>query len=261
MIQTSKWTQSLRYHRGPLAWIAWAAISGTLGSAGCAGIRGKNDCSAHGNHCIEKSADVAAPHASLAATQRCVEELPCSSVPAPPGTYVNAWSDAMVAQAAVQGDIITRNLWFDGGEELGPDGRERLIKVSESFGDQPRMILIEEEPVAIAAGQTYADALAANEKLNLERKANVVSGLASLGIPNAEELVYFTKDRSVGVRGIEAPNVFNSQFMGGMGGGLGGRGGGIGGGGFGGGFGGGGFGGGFGGGGFGGGGFGGGGMF
>jgi len=217
---------SLRKHCGPMAWIAWATLGGTLGNVGCAGLRGKHDCGGLGQNCLETTSDFADPKASLLATERCIEELPCAAVPAPPGTYVNAWSDTMAAQAVVQGDIITRNLWFDGGDELGPDGRERLIKIAESFGEQPRLILIEEEPVAIASSQTYAEALDANGRLNNQRKASVVSMLEGLGIADAEGLVFFTTDRSVGVRGIEAPNVFNRQFMGGMGGGRGGMGGG-----------------------------------
>jgi hypothetical protein len=125
--------------------------------------------------------------------------------------------------------MLTRNLWFDGGNELGPDGREHLVRFAESFGESPRMILIEEEPVAITSGQSYADALAANGLLNNQRKAAVVNTLAGLGISDAEGLVFFTSDRSVGIRGIEAPNVLNRQFMGGMGG-RGGMGGGLGGG-------------------------------
>lgn len=258
MTPISKIIGSIRNRRGTMSWMswmAWAALGGTLGNVGCAGLGGKEDCGGLGHHCLETSADVDDPKASLLATQRCVEALPCDAVPAPPGTYVNAWSDAMAAQAAVQGDIITRNLWFDGDKELGPDGRERMIKISESFKEHPRMILIEEEPVAIGAQQAYGEALLANRELNDQRKLNVIEALYALGIEDAEQWVRITTDRSVGVRGIEAPNVFNRQFMGGLGGGIGGggRGGGIGGGGLGGGLGGGG--------GMGGGGFGGGGMF
>jgi len=218
-------------NRGPIAWVALATLGGTLCNVGCAGLRGRQDCSGLGQNCIETTGDVADPKASLLATERCVEALPCAAVPAPPGTYVNAWSDAMGAQAVAQGDIITRNLWFDGGEELGPDGREHLVKIAQSFAERPRLILIEEEPVAIAVSQTYSEALAANGELNSQRKANVVRMVGELGIADAEGLVFFTSDRSVGIRGIEAPNVFNSQFMGGgmgMGGGRGGMGGGMG---------------------------------
>ncbi len=230
MTPISKIIGSVHNHRrGPLAWIAWAAIGGTLGNVGCAGLGGKNECGGLGQNCLETTGDMADPKASLLATERCIEELPCAAIPAQPGTYVNAWSDAMAAQAAVQGDIITRNLWFDGDTELGPDGRERLVRIADSFGQHPRLILIEEEPVAIGTGQSYSEALEANDMLNRQRKANVVRMLGELGIADAEGLVFFTTDRSVGVRGIEAPNVFNRQFMGGMGRGRGGMGGGMGG--------------------------------
>lgn len=231
MPQNSKSIDPSNVHRrNPATWIVLATLGGALSNVGCAGI-GKKDCSGLGQNCIETSGDIADPKASILATERCIEELPCAAVAAPPGTYVNAWADAMASQAVVQREIISRNLWFDGGKELGPDGREHLLKISESFGGQPRLILIEEEPVTIAANQSYAEALEANGILNNQRKANVIRMLAELGLDGAEELVFFTSDRSVGVRGIEAPNVFNRQFIGGMGGGIGrgGRGGGLGG--------------------------------
>jgi hypothetical protein len=229
MVRSNKIIGNLRIHARPMAWVAWITIGGTLGQVGCAGFGGKDSCTGLGGNCLETTSDFADPKASLVATERCVEPLPCGAVPAPPGTYVNAWSDAMVNQAAIQQDMLTRNLWFDGGNELGPDGREHLVRFAESFGESPRMILIEEEPVAITSGQSYADALAANGLLNNQRKAAVVNTLAGLGISDAEGLVFFTSDRSVGIRGIEAPNVLNRQFMGGMGG-RGGMGGGLGGG-------------------------------
>lgn len=142
----------------------------------------------------------------------------------PPGTYNNAWGNVMAHQADVQGEIITRNLWFDGGDQLGPDGRERIVDIAGSLPYQPRLVLIEEEPVEVAADQEYDEALRANERLNVDRKRAVIEALAAHGVADPHELVFFTSDRSVGVRGIEAPNVFNRQFMGGMMGGRGGMG-------------------------------------
>ncbi|MEX0819490.1 MAG: hypothetical protein WD070_07845 [Pirellulaceae bacterium] len=194
-------------------------------------------------------------------TERCVDPIPHDAIPAEPGTYVDQWGDQMGAQADRQQQILTRNLWFDGSEELGPDGQERIIQIAESLQVYPHLVLIEEEPIDIKPDQSYAQAMETQYELNSARRDNVIHALHDLGLEDVDDLVTFTTDRSVGVRGIEAPTIFNRQFMGGQfgrqgggRGGFGGRGGGLGGGG--------GIGGGFGGGGFGGGGmFGGGGIF
>ena len=175
--------------------------------------------------CLERDAIVEPPKASLLQAARCLEELPHGGVPAPLGTYVGAWSMAMSRQADTQLAILTRNLWFDGGKQLGPDGQRRVLEFAESFRQVPHPILLEVEPLNVGANQAYSDAVEANTKLNADRKAEVVDSLARMGIPEAQDFVYLVPDRSVGVKGVETPNVFNQQFIGGIGGGRGGRGG------------------------------------
>ncbi len=195
----------------------WILILGLSGlSSGMLGCVHPQKCGT----CIPSDHSMAAPQASLLETTRCVDPAPGDAIPAPPGTYVRQWSDAMGSQAATQQQIITRNLWFNGSEELGPDGQERLIAVAESLQTHPHLVLIEEEPIEIESGQTYTEALDTQFALNSARQANVIAGLNRLGHPDAENWVKLTSDRSVGVRGIEAPIIFNQQFNGG---GIGGR--------------------------------------
>ena len=168
--------------------------------------------------CLERDAIEEPPKAGLVDAARCLEEFPRGAVPAPSGTYVGAWSMAMGREADARRAILTRNLWYDGGDRLGPDGTEKLRAVGEAFRQVPHPILLEKEPLAIGARETYDDAVEANERLNARRKAEVVEGLAGMGIAGAEDFVFLVPDRSVGVRGVEVPNVYNRQFMGGMGG-------------------------------------------
>ncbi len=227
-------------------------------SMGCSVTGKKCGCTngCHGESCIPHTASEVPANAEVNHVERCVDLLPCSSIPAPTGTYLGQWRGAMADQAQQQHWVITRNEWFDGGNQLGPEGRTHVVRIAQCMTMEPNFVIIESEPLAIAPRQTYEAALLENQQLQNERRTVVIQALAEAGVMNAEEWVVFGEDRSVGVHGIEAPIIFNRQFNGGGVGNRGGLGRGIGnGGGFGGGFGGlggfggGGFGGGFGGGG------------
>jgi len=233
-----------------------------IGSLGCATdtshMQTCEDCRSNDNpRCLPRSHSQDPPNAALVGVQRCVEPLPKDGVPVPAGAYVQQWRESMVEGAQQRHWFIDRNEWFDGGSELGPEGRKHVSRIAEAMTMQPDWVIIETEPVSIELGESYEEALMRQQRLQEERWNVVVMFLSQAGNQNAAEWVVFGDERPVGVRGIEAPMIFNRQFMNG-GGNRGGMGRGVGGGG---GFGGGGFGGGgFGGGGFGGGGFGGGGF-
>lgn len=244
---------------GSPRWWLVASCFATM-ATGCVSAPTGCDCD---NNCLPFTTAQAPPNASINQVTRCVAELPRDAIPAPNGTYVNQWVDAMSQGAQQQHWVITRNEWFDGGEQLGPDGIEHVKRVGKCLLTQPTWVVIETEPVALQHGETYEDALQKNQLLHQSRRDEIVKRLAGLGVQSPEDWVVFAEDRSVGVRGIEAPIIFNRQFGGfgggnrggigvggglggGIGGGMGGFGGGMGGfgGGFGGGMGGGGFGGG-----------------
>ena len=83
--------------------------------------------------------------------------------------------------------------------------------------------MIENEPVALEMGESYDEAVESNQQLQVDRRNAVVTALAEAGVPDADQWVVFADDRTVGVRGIEAPQVFNGQ-LGGIGMGRGGMG-------------------------------------
>lgn len=180
--------------------------------------------------------------------ETCIRPDDCgfASVAAPPGTYVNQWNDAMICSARRYDFVISRHEWFSGGEQLGPEARQDVAKIAEVLPERPERVIIEAEPTEIQSRETYEEALARTARLNERRRLTIVNNLTERGVEDAELRVMIAPIDRVGVRGIEAPRVYNSLFFGG-GGGRGGQrggGGGQGGGGFGGG-GGGGFGGGF----------------
>lgn len=206
--------------------------------------------------CLPISRSNVSPAAGIDVAQRCTDRLPKDAVPAPAGAYVSQWRGVMSYGAQEQHWVVTRNEWFDGGSQLGPKGQQHVQRIAQCHLAEPHLVVIETEPVALEMQQSYEDALQSNQRLQLDRRNVVVTALANAGVPDADQWVVFAEDNTVGVRGIEAPQVFNSQFggggrgnRGGIGRGQGGMGGGMGGGGMGGGLGGGMGGGGFGGGG------------
>jgi len=225
-------------------------------SSGCATLPSKTaphnrDCPCGQASCVPVSTSHLPPAAGIDVAHRCTDRLPNDAVPAPAGTYVSQWRGAMSYGAQQQHWVVTRNEWFDGGSQLGPKGLQHMQRIAQCHLAEPHVVVIETEPVALEMQQSYEDALQSNQRLQLDRRNVVVAALDNAGVPDADQWVVFAEDRSVGVRGIEAPQVFNSQFggggrgnRGGIGRGQGGMGGGGMGGGLGGGMGGGGFGGG-----------------
>lgn len=236
-------------------------VMGALVTCGCAADRVcKVSCpdacaEACAADCLPKTFGAAEPNVTLADWNRCVEPVSEDAIPSPPGTYVNAWLDAQQATASQRHRVITRNEWFAGGDQLSPDGVQHLHRLASVMSHDPSWVVIESQPLSLKTDESYSEALQRINELQQRRRQLVVAQLSSGGVADADRWVIFAEDRTVGVRGIEAPQIFNRQFQTG---GQGNRGG-AGNNGFGGGLGGGGLGGGFGGGGFGGGGFGGGG--
>ena len=241
-------------HGRPMAGFGLLLMMLSLGCATDSQMQTSAECrSCDEPRCLTRSYSQAPPNAAIVGTQRCVEPLPKDSVPVPAGAYVQQWRESMVEGAQQRHWFISRNEWFDGGSELGPEGRKHVSRIAEAMKLQPDWVVIETEPVSLELGESYEDALMRQQELQEERRNVVVMLLAEAGNENAAEWVIFGDERPVGVRGIEAPMIFNGQMGGGggnrggigrgAGGGMGG-GGGLGGGGMGGGGGGGGFGGG-----------------
>ncbi|MEM9365512.1 MAG: hypothetical protein AAGD07_05910 [Planctomycetota bacterium] len=235
---------------------------GAVLTGGCASPALQSDCR---QNCLPTETLAAPAAAGIASVSRCVQPIAHDAIPAPNGTYLSHWRERMSSAAHDEWWVVERNEWFDGGSRLGPKGLEHIKQMARGFNETPRWIAVENAAFAFEGEEDYDEAIARVRQLNLERRNEIVAQLAECGVIDAESWVVAVEDRTVGVRGIEAPNVYNQLFQGGQGtGNRGGAGrGGFGGGGIGGGLGGGGFGGGGVGGGFGGGrgGFGGGGIF
>lgn len=172
------------------------------------------------------------------------EDFGEDAIPAPPGTQVRAWNDAMICSARQSQYVISRHEWFSGGEQLGPEGRAHVRQLAHTMLGNSEQIVVEVEPTELLSGESLDEALTRTGKLNETRQQAVVVALETAGVPDAQQRVVIDDLDRVGVRGVEAPRVYNRLMGAGRGGqGQGGRvgmgnnnGGGMGGGGGGGGF-------------------------
>ncbi len=190
-----------------------------------------------------RSGNCRSGHCEVSDCQRPDDFCP-DAVPTKPGTYVNEWNDAMRCAAKSDEFVIHRNAWFNGGAEPGPEAVRQMPQLAQHLAQQNDDVLLEEEPVLPKYDETLAKATLRTQQLNAARRSAVVASLQTAGVADADARVHVSSPQTIGVRGIEAPRVFNQMLQGG--GQAGGRGGqnAGGGGGFGGGAGGGGFGGG-----------------
>ncbi|MEZ6129776.1 MAG: hypothetical protein R3C59_13920 [Planctomycetaceae bacterium] len=204
---------------------------------GCRMVGGSTGVVACGGHCQENGRRGNCRNANC----RREDDLCPDAIPAKPGTYVNNWNNAMRCAAKSDEFVIRRNAWFNGGPEPGPEAVQRIQQLAVSMSQQDDHLLLEQEPVLPKYDETLAEATARTQQLNDARQSAVVNALQTAGIADAAARVHLASPQSVGIRGIEAPRVFNQLFQGGgrggrgggqnTGGGLGGGGGGIGGGG------------------------------
>jgi hypothetical protein len=198
-------------------------------------------------------------------------DIPAGAVPPPPGSITCAWHQAENAKAQGYDWVIAQHQWYQGGEQLGPDGQERLARLAAKWRESPQPVIIEPHSILVrrdlsedygkSEPQLFEEAMKSARELDERRRLYLVEQLASRGFEDAHERVVIARPPYDALYGQDAEMAFQQVEFGGMFGGRGGRGGGGFGGGFGGmgggfggmgggGFGGGGFGGGFGGGGF-----------
>jgi uncharacterized membrane protein YgcG len=172
-------------------------------------------------------------------------------VTAPAGTTLHAWQEGQHAQARLSELVVYQHEWYQGGDQLGPEGRRHIKQIaSELLSCPTSRAIVESKSVVIrydddlTERERYQKALEGTDALDETRRAILVGELLTAGVIDAEQRVIVDRAPAEGLFGVEAPNAYrNIQFggvgtgrNGGMGGGLGGGlGGGFGGGGFGGG--------------------------
>lgn len=146
---------------------------------------------------------------------------------------MNGWNDALICSARRHDFVISRHEWFSGGGQLGPEGRQHVARIAAVLSQYPDNIIIEAEPTELRGEGTLDEALARTAGLNEQRRNDIVATLMNHGVLDAQQRVILAPIDRVGVRGVEAPRVYNQLLQGGFGGRGGQRGGGTGGGGFG----------------------------
>ena len=143
------------------------------------------------------------------------DDFSAGAVPVKPGTYMNDWSNAMRCAARTDQFVVPRNAWFNGGAELGPEASENMNLLAARLNGGSDHVLLEREPVQPEYTETLADAKSRTNHLNTSRRSAVVAALQTAGVADAESRVHLSTLENVGIRGIEAPRVFNLLFLGG----------------------------------------------
>jgi uncharacterized membrane protein YgcG len=125
----------------------------------------------------------------------------------------------MICSARQQQLLISRHEWFSGGNALGPEGREHVLQLSELMKSSGYLITIELEPVQLDYDETFEEATARTIQLNEQRREVVVQLMNDSGVADAYQRVVLLPSNAVGVRGVEAPRIYNGLLFGGQGGG------------------------------------------
>ncbi|MEP3482670.1 MAG: hypothetical protein ABJZ55_25730 [Fuerstiella sp.] len=153
------------------------------------------------------------------------DDFSAFAVPVKPGHYVDGWNNAMRCSAKSQQFVISRNSWFNNSADLGPEASDSIAYFANALTNGDNHLLIEKEPVQPAYHETLAIANSRTQQLNDQRRSTVVAALQAAGVSDANSRVHLNSVEELGIRGIEAPQVFNRLFSGGNRGGGGGGGG------------------------------------
>lgn len=117
-------------------------------------------------------------------------------MPAPLGSYVNAWETAQRFRAEEDDFVIYLNEWHLGAQ-LGPYGQYHLHQIARRLPGVPFPVKIQPSP---------------DETINTERRALVITLLSQAGVPNAESRVVVALPHAEGLRGDLIWRAYLSQM-------------------------------------------------
>ncbi len=137
----------------------------------------------------------------------CAPTVPLEATPVPIGTSLNDYKH-LHRVAAVEEFVIFQREWYQGGNQLGPEGRRHLNLMIEIIGAFANPIIIEPQDVIIGADETIDDAMERVRALNEFRRQYIIAELTNAGVPSAEKRVLIGRPRSEGLSGDEAVRTF-----------------------------------------------------
>jgi len=125
--------------------------------------------------------------------------IPHGAIPNPLGTHTCCWQTAH-ATAAEQDDFVLYQYdWYQGGGDLGPNGRYRLEHIAPRLAHEPYPVVVERTE---------------DEALNQTRRIRVVEFLTARGVDIAPERVVVGQPEAEGLYGQAAPRVYQGMFGG-----------------------------------------------
>jgi len=162
----------------------------------------------------------------IAGCQSCGEhtrdcERCAGAMPAPLGTYARGHELAQTAHAQQTAFVIHRHEWYQGSDKLGPDGRRHVNRLIQRLSNEPDPVVVERSEPDLKTQPDIDEAIREASQLDETRRRNVVSLLATGGIPDADSRVVVGESPAEGLNGNQAPRIFNQILRGGSSGGRG----------------------------------------
>jgi hypothetical protein len=125
--------------------------------------------------------------------------IPPGAIPAPNGTWTQAWQHAQASKAEADDFVVYKHEWFLGGDQLGPYGQYHIDQMAKRLPQVPFPVLIQAEP---------------DPQLNEVRRQVVVQALAMAGIPDADARVVIGFPQPGGLWGDEVSIIYLQMIQG-----------------------------------------------
>ena len=133
--------------------------------------------------------------------------LPCAE-PAPLGTYIGAWRAAQAEQADATDFVIFQREWYQGGDQLGPEGHRHVQGILSQLAKVPYPILIEPVTPILGSRSDLQKTLAAAAELDQVRRQRIVDRLLACGIDDAHQRVLIAYPDALQMLGPEAARTY-----------------------------------------------------
>jgi hypothetical protein len=122
-------------------------------------------------------------------------DIPCGAIPRPAGVYSCEWQTAQIGRAAQDKFVVHLDEWYQGGTQLGPDGRRHMDWISKQLAAMPVIVETDED-----------------EALNAPRQRAVIDALTKLGMPDAAGRVVVGYSEAEALYGPDAVRAGNARL-------------------------------------------------
>jgi len=139
--------------------------------------------------------------------------------PRPMGAINDEYWRQQESNAEASDFVVYEHEWSDNSTNMNDAGKEHLKQIAVRAANVPFPVIIERSSMSTRAGTKYKFPVHNDEELDLQRRTLVVSALAEMGVPDAEQRVVVSPALTPGFQSYEAERAYSRGFNGQMGGG------------------------------------------